>query len=232
MNTNTRFFYASVLGLALLVSACSKGNADDPIAALLVSPPIISSVTPQIGTPRQNNDNGVYPPTQVIIKGSNFGIDTVVRFNETQATISANLGTELYTSVPDGVYSGFITVSKAGGSCVAGTVSGINCSGTEFFIDCYDATGKQYGSETEIKQGDSKGIVYSGIETKAFRTDVIFGSANLTVTCDSIVTVRLFNRSCVATDYILQRDPTIPLPAGYSSQFYVTAGSATCTLKI
>jgi hypothetical protein len=227
-----RFTLQTVLLFTIFLSSCSKGKADDSLSALLVNPPVISSVTPQIGTPRQNNTNGIYAATDVVIKGSNFGIDTVVRFNETVATITANLGTELYTSVPDGVYSGYITVSKSGGSCVAGTSSGVNCAGTEFFIDCYQATGKQYGSETEIKQGASKGIVYSGVETKAFRTDVIVGSASLTITCDSVVTVRLFDRSCQASDYILQKDPTVILPAGYSSQFYVTAGSATCTLKI
>ncbi len=226
------FSFFLFLMVSIFFGTCSKGKGDDALAALLVSPPIISSVTPQIGSPKQNNDNGIYPATQVVIKGSNFGIDTVVRFNETQATISANLGTELYTSVPDGVYSGFVTVSKSGGSCVTGTASGINCTGSEFFVDCYEATGKQYGSETEIKQGESKDIVYSGIQTKAFRTDVILGSANLTITCSSVVTVRLFNRSCQATDFILQRDPTVALPGGLSSQFYVTAGSATCTLKI
>jgi hypothetical protein len=227
-----KILFYFVLEVVLSLSACSKGNSDDALAALIANPPVISSVTPQIGTPRQNNDNGIYPPTEVVIKGSNFGIDTVVRFNEIQSTISANLGTELYTSVPDGAYSGFITVSKSGGSCPAGTSSGFNCAGTDFFIDCYQAAGNQYGTENEIKQGESKSIEFSGTETKAFRTDVIFGNANLTITCESIVTVRLFNRSCLATDFILQRDPTVPLPSGYTSQFYLTAGSATCTVKI
>jgi hypothetical protein len=216
----------------ILHTNCSKGKDDDALAAILANPPVIESVTPQIGTPAQNNQNGIYPATQVVIKGSNFGVDTVVRFNETVATISANLGTELYTSVPDGAYSGFITVSKSGGSCIAGSSSGVNCTGSEFFVDCYEATGKQYDSEIEIKQGQSKSVVFSGIQTKAFRTDTVVGSANITIGCDSVVTVRLFNRSCQATDFILQKDPTISLPAGLSSQFYVTAGSATCGITI
>ncbi len=212
--------------------SCSRGKADNTLVSLLVSPPVISSVSPQIGTPRQNNTNAVFPPTEIVIKGSNFGIDTVVRFNEIVARISANLGTELYTSVPDGAYSGFITVSKSGGSCIAGSASGLNCAGSDFFIDCYAATGSQYGSEIEIKQGQSKSIVFSGVETKAFRTDILLGNGKLVIGCSSVVTVRVFDRSCLATDYILQKDPTIPFPSNVSTQFYVTAGSATCGLNL
>ncbi|MDZ4724957.1 MAG: hypothetical protein SH817_02285 [Leptospira sp.] len=224
-------YYFLILSFAF-TAFCSKGKEDDALAALLVSAPILSSVSPQIGTPRQNNENGVYAATDVVIKGSNFGIDTVVRFNDVVATITANLGTELYTSVPDNAISGYVTVSKSGGSCVSGTASGLNCTGSEFFIDCYTATGKQHGDEIEIKQGESKSIVFSGVQTKAFRTDLILGAANLTIGCDSVVTVRLFSPSCQATDYILQKDPTITLNPNSTSQFYVTAGSATCGLTI
>ncbi|TGN17136.1 LIC10067 family putative lipoprotein [Leptospira idonii] len=225
------FFFFAYLASVLLVQ-CKTQSSVDPLAALLVNPPTISSVTPQIGTPAQNNLNAAYGATEVTIKGENFGLDATVRFNEIQATIIANLGTELHTLVPDGTYSGYVTVSKSGGSCFSGQKTGINCVGTEFFVDCYAVTNKQYGEETEIKQGESKSITFDGVETKAFRTNVITGSASITIGCDSIVTLRVFNRSCQATDYILQKDPTVVIPGGISTQFYLTAGSSTCGITI
>ncbi|GBF51530.1 hypothetical protein LPTSP4_30680 [Leptospira ryugenii] len=218
--------------ICLTFFQCSKGKSEDALALVFLGSPAITSVEPKIGTPRQNNENGVYPPTQIVIKGSNFGVDTVIRFNQLPAAISANLGTELYTSVPDGATSGFLTISKSGGSCLPGTASGINCAGTEFFIDCYSVTGNLYGSEIEIKQGESQSIEFKGLQTKAFRSSLILGNAKLTVTCDSNVTVRLFSTSCLATDYISKKDPSIPLNANANNQFYVTAFDDTCTVSI
>lgn len=225
------FSVFQVIAFASLFQCQTKSNVD-PLLAALASPPSIFTVTPQIGTPTQNNLNAVYPATDVVIKGENFGLDAVVRFNEIQATIKANLGTELHTTVPDGAYSGVITVSKSGGSCLPGLKTGTNCIGTDFFVDCYAVTNKQYGDEIEIKQGQSQNITFDGIQTKAFRSNVITGSASITIGCDSIVTLRVFSRSCQATDYILQKDPTVAIPGGISTQFYLTAGSATCGISI
>ncbi len=194
--------------------SCIKSSSEDPLAALLTSPPVITSVTPQIGTPEQRNANAFYSATEVVIKGENFGIDPVIRFNETVATITLNLGTELYTRVPNGTYSGFITVSKSGGSCLPNTKSGVNCAGTEFFVDCYSVTNKQYGPEIEIKQGQGISVEYKGNETKAFRTDTLLSARNLTIGCESVVTVRVFNRSCQATDYEFQNNHIIQFYRG------------------
>nr|WP_233440845.1 hypothetical protein [Leptospira biflexa] len=212
--------------------SCIKSSSEDPLAALLTSPPVISSVTPQIGTPTQNNSNAFYTATEVIIKGENFGLEPVVRFNDTVATLSLNLGTELYTKVPDGTYSGYITVSKSGGSCLPNSKSGVNCSGMEFFVDCYSVTNKQYGPEIELKQGQGISVEYDGNETKAFRTDTLLSERNLTISCESVVTVRVFSRSCQATDYVLQNNPIIPFPSGVATQFYITAESATCSFVL
>lgn len=212
--------------------SCVKSSSEDPLAALLTSPPVITSVTPQIGTPAQNNSNATYSATEVIIKGENFGVDTVVRFNDLVATITANFGTELYTKVPDGAFSGYVTVSKSGGSCLPNSKTGANCAGTEFFVDCYAVTNKQYGPEIELKQGEGISVEYDGNETKAFRTDTLLTERNLTVGCDSVVTVRVFSRSCQATDYVLQNNPIIPFPAGVATQFYITAESVTCSFVL
>ncbi|MCT8334408.1 hypothetical protein NUH30_12065 [Leptospira sp. 85282-16] len=223
------------IGFSLVLGSsfyCKASSGEDPLVALLSSPPVISSVTPQIGTPTQNNINAVYSATEVVIKGENFGIDPVIRFNDVVAAISANLGTELYTKVPDGAYSGFITVSKSGGSCLPNSKEGANCAGTEFFIDCYASTNKQYGSEIELKQGQSLSVEFGSIETKAFHTDTLLGSRNLVIGCQSAVTVRVFSRSCQATDYVLQNDPVIPFPGGVATQFYITANAATCSLVL
>lgn len=223
------------IGFSLVLGSsfsCISSSSEDPLAALLTSPPVVSSVTPQIGTPVQNNLNALYSATEVVIKGENFGIDPVVRFNDIIATISLNIGTELYTKVPDGAYSGFITVSKSGGSCLPNSKEGVNCAGMEYFIDCYAVTNKQYGAEIELKQGQSLSIEFDGNETKAFRTDTLLSSRNLTIGCQSVVTVRVFDRSCRATDYVLQNDPVIPFPVGVATQFYITAESATCSLVL
>ncbi|MCW7491328.1 hypothetical protein ND861_01535 [Leptospira sp. 2 VSF19] len=223
------------IGFSLVLGSsfsCKASSGEDPLVALLSSPPVVSSVTPQIGSPAQNNLNAIFPATEVVIKGENFGIDPVVRFNDVVAGISANLGTELHTRVPDGAYSGFITVSKSGGSCLPNSKEGSNCAGTEYFIDCYAITNKQYGSEIEIKQGQSLSVEFGAIETKAFHTDTLLGSRNLIIGCQSVVTVRVFSRSCQATDYVLQNDPIIPFPAGVATQFYITANSATCSLVL
>jgi hypothetical protein len=229
----TRIFYR--IGCLLIIGNsfyCTKSSSDDTLAALLSSPPIIASVTPQIGTPAQNNSNGTYTATEVVIKGEDFGLDPVVRFNDLQAQITANFGTELYTKVPDGAISGYITVSKAGGSCLPNEKTGTNCAGTEFFVDCYSVTNKQYGPEIELTQGGSLSAKFDGIESKAFRTTTLTADTNLTITCESILNIRVFDRSCRATDYTLVRDPTILLPAGVATQFYLTAGSATCNLSL
>ncbi|MCW7488167.1 LIC10067 family putative lipoprotein [Leptospira meyeri] len=223
------------IGFSLVLGnsfSCKTSSNEDPLASLLTSPPVVSSVTPQIGTPAQNNLNATYAATEVVIKGENFGIDPVIRFNDVVATISLNTGTELYTRVPDGAFSGFITVSKSGGSCLPNSKTGVNCAGMEYFIDCYTVANKQYGSEIELKQGHSLSIEFDGQETKAFHTDTLLSSRNLTIGCESTVTVRVFDRSCRATDYVLQNDPVIPFPAGVATQFYLTAQSATCSLAL
>ncbi|EOQ95565.1 hypothetical protein LEP1GSC195_3537 [Leptospira wolbachii serovar Codice str. CDC] len=223
------------IGFSLVLGnsfSCKSSSQEDPLVALLSSPPVVSSVTPQIGTPTQNNLNAIYPATEVVIKGENFGVDPVVRFNDIVATINANLGTELHTRVPDGAFSGFVTVSKSGGVCLPNSKEGANCAGTEYFIDCYAITNKQYGSEIELKQGQSLSVEFGAIETKAFHTDTLLAARNLIIGCQSAVTVRVFSRSCQATDYVLQNDPTIPFPAGVATQFYITANSATCSLVL
>ncbi|TGL86809.1 hypothetical protein EHQ68_16095 [Leptospira congkakensis] len=223
------------IGFSLVLGSsfsCISSSSEDPLAALLTSPPVVSSVTPQIGTPAQNNSNALYSATEVVIKGENFGIEPVVRFNDILAAVTLNTGTELYTKVPDGAYSGFITVSKSGGSCLPNSKTGVNCAGMEYFIDCYAVTNKQYGPEIELKQGQSLSVEFDGQETKAFHTDTLLSSRTLTIGCQSTVTVRVFDRSCKATDYVLQNDPAIPFPVGVATQFYLTANAATCSLAL
>lgn len=228
-------WFCNILGLLCSVGysfSCVRSAGEDPLTALLSSPPVIQSITPQIGSPAQNNLNGIYAATDVIIRGENFGTDPVVRFNNIQATIKLNTGVEIYTSVPNGAASGIISISKSGGSCLPNAKEGINCTGLEFFIDCYSVKRNEYGPELELKQGNSLSVAFSGTTTKAFRTDTLLGSRNLTITCESNVTVRVFDQNCSATDYILVKDPTIALPAGLATQFYTTAGSATCKFSL
>lgn len=215
-----------------MLQCTGSGGGDDALSGLLLSPPSINTVIPEIGSPAQNNLNGAYPATNVVISGANFGTDTVVRFNSIQATILSNIGTEIRTSVPDGTTPGVLTVSKLGGSCLPGQKTGTNCTGINYFIDCYAVTNKQYGDEIEISEGKTRSIKFDGVVTKAFRSTVLTVPGNITIGCDSVVTLRIFNASCVATDLILQKDPIVAIPAGVSTQFYVTAGNATCSIGI
>lgn len=228
-------FSKKILGLVLFffsISCTPSGGGNDALSGLILSPPSITSVVPEIGSPAQNNLNGAFPATQVVISGANFGTDTVVRFNSIQATIISNLGTEIRTSVPDGATPGVMTVSKLGGSCPAGLKTGTNCTGTNFFIDCYAVTNKQYGDEIEIVEGKARSVKFDGVVTKAFRSSVLTVAGNITIGCDSVVTLRVFSPSCVARDLVLQKDPVVAIPAGVSTQFYVTAGSSTCSIGI
>jgi len=222
------------LSLALGSIRCSGGGggSNSALSGLVASPPVLASASPQIGSPAQNNLNSAYPATIVTIIGSNFGTDTVVRFNSLPAPILANTGTEITTTVPDGTVTGVLSVSKSGGSCTPGQKTGVNCAGLDFFVDCYSVTNKQYGDELEIPSGNSKRITFLGVQTKAFRSSVLKAPGNITIGCDSVVTVRVFSKSCVATDQILVKDPTIPIPADTATQFYVTAGNSTCTIGI
>lgn len=218
---------------ALAISDCHKEGTEDALAVLLATnPSVISSVEPRVGTPAQANIDRNYPATNVIIKGENFGLtDTKVFFNTVEAPILYNFGTEISTSIPTGARSGYVYVVKTGGSCTQGTKLGVNCTGSEFFIDCYSPYNNEFGAETSIDQGSSKNFEFSGEETKAIRVDFPAQAGNVTVDCPAAVTVKYFSPSCDYTSLALVTDPSIPVSNSKVMQMLVTASDVTCTIS-
>jgi hypothetical protein len=212
---------------------CHKEGSEDAFAVLLsTTPSVISSIEPRVGTPLQANIDRNYSATNVIIKGENFGFtDTKVFFNTVEAPVLYNFGTEISTRVPSGARSGFLYVVKTGGVCTQGTNLGVNCTGTEFFVDCYSPYNKEFGNEIAIDQGSSKNIEFSGEETKAIRIDFPAQSGNVTVDCPAAVTVRYFSPSCDYTSLALVTDPKIPVINSKIMQLLVTANDVTCTIS-
>lgn len=223
-----------VLGISLFANFnCHKQGKEDAFALLTsTEPPVLSSVEPKIGTPSQANIDRIFSATQVVIQGEKFGLsDAKVYFNSIEASVIYNTGTEIRTSVPDGAISGFIYVARPGGVCTQGTKLGINCSGSEFFIDCYSPYNKEYGAELSIEQGSTLDIEFKGVETKAVRVEMPAQAGNVTVGCANPITVKYFSPSCKYTSLTSVTNPVIPVVNSKILQLIVTASDETCTIS-
>jgi len=222
-----------ICSILFAIENCHKEGSEDGFALLLsTNPAVISSVEPRVGTPTQTNIDRNYIATNVIIKGENFGLtNTKIFFNTVEAPIIYNLGTEISTTVPTGARSGYLYVVKTGGVCTQGTNLGVNCTGSDFFVDCYSPYNKEFGAEISIDQGASKNFEFSGLETKAIRVDFPAQKGNVTVDCPGSVTVKYFSPSCDYTSLNLVTDPTIPVTNSKIMQLQVTASDVTCKVS-
>lgn len=203
------------------------------MAALVANPPVISLVSPSVGTPQQNNANRSFPATGIRIKGRNFSIgNTFVFFNGVSAKIDLNTGTEIFTSVPAGAESGFIYVRTGQGQCIPNTKLGLNCSGEIFFVDCYSPLNNEYGRELEVRPGQPLDIEFEGVQTRAIRALALATGSRVSITCGSVTTVRFFSTSCESNDLVLIRNPVLEMGTAKFMQFYLTAGDSTCSISV
>src|SRR5690606_9734415 len=101
MKKKFRFWYfpAVFMGIALLTICCSR-NSEPAVSA----DPVISHLTPQIGT----------PGTDVNITGTNFIADISkikISFGATPATIVSASATQIRTKVPAGLSGSTVNVT-------------------------------------------------------------------------------------------------------------------------
>lgn len=233
---NSKLPFLLIVFLLGISVNCHKEGSQDFLFDLTQAPPFISEINPRLGTPTQNHSERPYPATTVIIKGRNFSTPgTRVLFNTIEATPFYNTGNEIQVNVPDGAKSGSIFIIKPEGQCLPGEKTGFNCSGANFFVDCYSPYKEEYGKEIAIDWGESKNIEFSGIETKAFRVEyggLDLPPSNLTIVCPGSTTVRYFTDSCSPSDLVLVRDPIIPVQNVKIMQFFVTAAESTCSIAV
>jgi hypothetical protein len=233
--------------LVAILSFCKgdKNANNDPFAILLgVSPkysPTITSLTPKKVAPEIQSSIGVYPATEVIITGRNFSTipeENILSFNGVSAPVIFSSPTEIRAKVPSGVTSGLLSVSRPGGSCYSlDKKSGINCSATEFYVDCYTNYKNVFGEEILLTFGKLEKIEYDTNGTKAFRVDLPSGDYSLNILCSNAVIVQRFTNTCVAIDEFkdnsnLLINPQIPVTGGFTLQFFISTTKGTCTIGV
>lgn len=218
--------------------------------------PTIYNIEPKRGNPGFTTQNSygfigaTFDPTIVTISGKNFIADKLgntVLFNDIQAQVESATETEIKVKVPQGAISGVLTVSNLGGSCNSfDKKSGYNCQGQDFFIDCYGAYKGIYGAETSVGTGTNKTVTYTGIGTKAFRSDLLptdpytkeTALNKIAITCATLTSVLVFSSSCVPTEYTadgtsLVFNPIIPINSKFFTvQYLLTAGKGDCTIRV
>ena len=250
-----------VLLITFFYSCKDDTTTTNPYIAYLIGgktpySPTIYNIEPKRGNPNFTTPpsfgfvQATFDPTIVTITGKNFIPSTTgntVLFNDVQAQVDFATETELKVKVPQGAISGVLSVSNNGGSCNSfDKKSGVNCEGQDFFIDCYGAYKGIYGAETAVGTGTNKTITYTGIGTKAFRSDLLYtdpytndGALNkISVTCATLTSVLVFSSSCVPSEFsadgtTLVFNPTIPINSKfYTVQYLLTAGKGDCTITV
>lgn len=230
-------------GLALLLIGwmgftgiqCHKEGSVDPIMGMYLISPVISDLSPRIGTPRQDHPDRPYPPSLITIRGRNFFLpDIRVRFNSVTAGIIYNTGTEMQVEVPTGATSGFVYVTRDNSECSPLGGEGFLCSGTEFFVDCYAPYNQEYGKEIPLAFGTNSSQAFVGVQSRAYRAesgDLPIQTGTIRIECPSPVTVREFSASCAVTDHLLVRNPTLTFQNTKIKQFIVTAENSACSVS-
>ncbi len=234
-----------ILVLGALFCKGDKNSYNDTIAILLgVSPkysPTITSIEPKKLNPEIRSSSAYHPPSQVTIRGRNFSVvsyENLVLFNDIPATVIYSTEKEILTTVPNGVKSGLVSVSKQGGICNSlDKKSGINCSATEYYVDCYKPYNNIYKDEILLEVGKLNKIEYTTNGTNAYRVDLPQGEFKINIFCPSQVIVQYFTPTCEAIDVYndninLLLNPTIFVTGGYTLQFFVSASKGTCTISI
>lgn len=228
------FFILLIIGS---FSFCSnKKSNNNNILNVLYLTPVITAVLPQVGNPAFSTALEAFPATKVILQGRNFSqviSNNIVKFNGVQAVITSATDTEINTTVPDGTFSGVLSYTDAGkgGNCNSPDgKSGIFCSSTDFYVDCYLPYQSRYNAENKVNPGDTLTIKYKKIqETHAFKTKVV-NSATVSISCLGDIAVSRFSSSCSQTIAIAQNTTTTPyiftITGNYSAQYFVTSSLA------
>ncbi len=219
----------------------SNSGSNNTLAASLLTYPVITSLEPRFVNSSFSIAGVNYAASTLKIYGRNFSAvttDNTVLFNGIPATVTSATTTEISTVVPDGVYSGVVTVSKVGGSCTSLDLkSGINCGGSDLYVNCYSPFKNEYGSEILLSYGTQNSITFTeSIGTKAFRVDTISGTRSLLLNCPSNMTVTLFSKTCSPsiTQNIVPSTttPQLTFVGGYTLQFFVTTQSGDCKITV
>lgn len=234
-----------IIFIFLLHCKGDTNSYNDPISILLgISPkytPTITDIQPRKLNPEIRSSSAYHPPSQVKILGRNFSViaeENLVLFNEIPATVIYSTTTEILTNVPNGAYSGLLSVSRYGGVCNSlDKKSGINCSAMEYYIDCYKPYNNIYGEEILLKFGEFQKVEYSKNGTHAFRVDLAPGDYKINIFCPTQVIVQYFTKTCEAIDVFndninLLLNPTIPVQGGYTLQFFLSTAKGTCTIGV
>ena len=243
MNKLIKFFLNSIL-ILLFISKCESSSNTSSTSALALSAltyPIITSLEPNQIYSTFTLEGVVYPAASIKILGRNFSAvlsDNVVSFNGIIGSILSATATEITATVPGGVSSGVLTVAKNGGSCNSfDKKSGINCIGTDVYVNCYSPFKSTYGSEVSLSFGSQNSVEFTeSIGTKVFKVDLPEGSRSLLLNCPSEMTVTVFSKICSPTKTASvvpsAITPQIQVTGGYTMQFFVTTQSGSCIISI
>lgn len=235
-------FYITFLSCFIL--GCESGSSSNSTGALALSAltfPTITSLEPNQTYSSFTLDGVVYPAPTILIKGRNFSAipsENVVSFNGISATIQTATTTEILATVPSGVSSGVLSVAKSGGSCTSiDKKSGVNCGGTDLYVNCYSAFKSVYGAELLLTFGSQNSIEFTeAVGTKAFRVDLPEGDRTILLNCPSDMSVTIFSNTCspTKTNTVVPSvtTPQFQIKGGYTMQFFVTTQVGSCTFSI
>ncbi|MDX1959965.1 MAG: IPT/TIG domain-containing protein [Leptospiraceae bacterium] len=202
----------------------------------------ITNVVPKFGSPKQSTTLfGEFPATKVTISGRNFSLvpsENIVRFNGVQSVVDFSSTTEIRTTVPTNASTGVLSVSKIDGNCSSlDKKSGYNCSGTEFYLNCYSSYNSIYGEQNLLTVNKKETFVYDGYSTKAFRVDLTNRTHTINIICKNLTSVKTFSNTCVPTDVIQDgstflSNPTVNVSGGYTLEFFVSTLKSDCTILV
>jgi hypothetical protein len=241
MNVKLKFTTFFFIIFFTFIGCESSSSSSNSLAASLLTYPIITSIEPRFVNSTFAISGITYPATTLTISGRNFSAvttDNIVLFNGISANVISSTTTEISTLVPDGVYSGVVTVSKVGGSCTSiDNKSGINCGGSDLYVSCYAPFKEEYGSEILLSYGTQNSITFTeSIGTKAFRIDLVTGTKSMLLNCPNNMTVTLFSKTCspsITQDIVPSNiTPQLTFDGGYTLQFFVTTQAGDCKITV
>lgn len=229
-----------ILIAVFLIGDCkSSSSSNDYLAALVgdsTASPVVTSFDPVKVNPSISYSNVTYPSSIVTIKGRNFSYVTsenIVTFNNLPATVQASTNTELIVKVPDGIPQGIMKVMKPGGTCSSlDQKSGYNCSGKNYYVDCYAGIGSPYGEEVTLEVGKVNKVTYSKTTGKAFKVELLPGTRSFTFICPNYMNYVYFSNTCSPTAAENAVNPQWSLQGGYTMQFVIVTGSGECSISI
>lgn len=231
-----------ILVLFNFVYCESNSNNTNVLASSVLTYPVVTSLEPRSVNSAFTLNGVLYPASTLLIRGRNFSAnanENTVQFNGTSGVVTASTTTELTVTVPAGVYSGVVTVSKLGGLCTSlDKKSGINCGGTDIYVSCYAPFKDNYGSQVLLEANKANKVTFteSPLQTKSFRVDLLAGLRTLTLNCPTNMNVTTFSKVCSPT-YTASVTPSISTPqisieGGYTMEFFVTTQPGDCTFTI